>query len=146
MIAFCYFHRMHSKEVLNVPVRNQEFRVQSIFSLQTAKQMVQLTTFFPYWNFILQNFIYFIQPLFIFSHLLFPQKEMADMRVPRSELGLAMLDGCVYAVGGWEGTSRLDSVEKYDPETNTWVSSIQLAIIFFQQIYPSVMCQALKWL
>ena len=41
-------------------------------------------------------------------------EEMAGMRVPRSELGLAMLDGCVYAVGGWEGTSRLDSVERYD--------------------------------
>ena len=40
-------------------------------------------------------------------------QEMADMRVPRSELGLAMLDGCVYAVGGWEGTSRLDSVERW---------------------------------
>ena len=53
------------------------------------------------------------------------------MRVPRSELGVAMLDGFVYAVGGQEYTSRLDSVEKYDPETNTWVSSIQLAIIFF---------------
>lgn len=30
----------------------------------------------------------------------------------RSELGLVMLDGCVYAVGGWEGRSRLDSVER----------------------------------
>ena len=47
-------------------------------------------------------------------------QEMADMRVPRSELGLAMLDGCVYAVGGWEGTSRLDSVERFDPDTNKW--------------------------
>ncbi|XP_067003128.1 kelch-like protein diablo isoform X2 [Anabrus simplex] len=47
-------------------------------------------------------------------------QEMAPMLVPRSELGLAMLDGCVYAVGGWEGTFRLDSVERYDPETNSW--------------------------
>lgn len=31
-----------------------------------------------------------------------------------------MLDGCVYAVGGWEGSYRLDSVERYDPSTNTW--------------------------
>ena len=30
----------------------------------------------------------------------------------RSELGLVMMDGCVYAVGGWEGKSRLDSVER----------------------------------
>ncbi len=34
--------------------------------------------------------------------------------------GLAMLDGYVYAVGGWEGASRLDTVERYNPETNTW--------------------------
>ena len=37
-------------------------------------------------------------------------------------IGLALLDGFVYAVGGWEGTSRLDSVERYNPETNTWSS------------------------
>lgn len=33
---------------------------------------------------------------------------------------MAILDGYVYAVGGWEGSFRLDSVEKYDPATNTW--------------------------
>ncbi len=38
----------------------------------------------------------------------------------KNAVGLAMLDGFVYAVGGWEGSSRLDSVERYDPETNTW--------------------------
>lgn len=31
-----------------------------------------------------------------------------------------MLDGFVYAVGGWEGHSRLDSVECYNPHTNLW--------------------------
>ena len=41
-------------------------------------------------------------------------------------LGLAMLDGYVYAVGGWEGSSRLDSVERYDPETNSWASVANL--------------------
>ena len=41
-----------------------------------------------------------------------------------------MLDGFVYAVGGWEGTSRLDSVERYNPETNTWsaVASLKVAV------------------
>ncbi|KAJ8877379.1 hypothetical protein PR048_021833 [Dryococelus australis] len=33
---------------------------------------------------------------------------------------LAMLDGNVYAVGGWEGSFRLDTVERYNPETNSW--------------------------
>lgn len=35
-------------------------------------------------------------------------------------IGLAMLDGFMYAIGGWDGTSRLDSVERYNPKTNTW--------------------------
>lgn len=46
--------------------------------------------------------------------------ELTSMNMPRSELGLAMLDGCIYAVGGWEGTARLDTVERYNMETNTW--------------------------
>lgn len=31
-----------------------------------------------------------------------------------------MLDGFVYAIGGWEGHSRLDSVECYNPHANLW--------------------------
>ncbi|CAG0896818.1 unnamed protein product [Cyprideis torosa] len=46
--------------------------------------------------------------------------ELHSMTVPRSELGLAIVDGFVYAVGGWDGSHRLDSVERYDPTTNTW--------------------------
>ena len=34
--------------------------------------------------------------------------------------GLTILDGHVYAIGGWDGNSRLDSVESYDPGTNSW--------------------------
>lgn len=57
-------------------------------------------------------------------------QEMAPMLVPRSELGLAMLDGCVYAVGGWEGSFRLDSVERYDPESNSWqmIAPMKMAV------------------
>ncbi|XP_032393807.1 kelch-like protein 17 isoform X3 [Etheostoma spectabile] len=56
--------------------------------------------------------------------------EMAPMNVARSELGLVMLDGFVYAVGGWEGRSRLDSVECYNPYTNTWqfTESVKMAV------------------
>ncbi|XP_060882487.1 kelch-like protein 20 [Labrus mixtus] len=56
--------------------------------------------------------------------------EMAPMNVARSELGLVMLDGFVYAVGGWEGRSRLDSVECYNPHTNTWqfTESVKMAV------------------
>lgn len=47
-------------------------------------------------------------------------EEMASMAFARSELGMAVLDGFVYAAGGWDGTARLDSVERYNTETNTW--------------------------
>ena len=30
------------------------------------------------------------------------------------------LGGCLYAVGGYDGSSHLSSVEKYDPRTYTW--------------------------
>lgn len=41
-----------------------------------------------------------------------------------------MLDGYVFAVGGWEGRSRLDSVECYNPHTNTWqfMESVKMAV------------------
>ena len=65
-------------------------------------------------------------------------QEMADMRVPRSELGLAMLDGCVYAVGGWEGTSRLDSVERLDSKNNNSNSSgSSLSLINLTRVFNS---------
>ncbi|XP_023691353.1 kelch-like protein 24 isoform X1 [Paramormyrops kingsleyae] len=56
--------------------------------------------------------------------------EMAPMNVARSELGLVMLDGFVFAIGGWEGQSRLDSVECYDPQTNSWqfMESVKMAV------------------
>ena len=46
--------------------------------------------------------------LYVFIPLLF----FLTSFYSRSELGLVMMDGCVYAVGGWEGRSRLDSVER----------------------------------
>ncbi|XP_057673481.1 kelch-like protein 1 isoform X4 [Corythoichthys intestinalis] len=56
--------------------------------------------------------------------------EIAPMNAPRSELGLVMLDGLIYAVGGWEGGSRLDSVECYNPHTNSWqfTGSVKMAV------------------
>ncbi|XP_007891830.1 kelch-like protein 3 [Callorhinchus milii] len=56
--------------------------------------------------------------------------EKAPMNVARSELGVAMLNGFVFAVGGWEGSSRLDSVECYSPHTNMWhfLKPIKMAI------------------
>lgn len=47
-----------------------------------------------------------------------------------SVVGVAMLDCYMYAVGGWDGSKRLDSIEQYSVTTNTWtfVSSMKIAL------------------
>ena len=57
-------------------------------------------------------------------------QEMAALQTPRSELGLSLLDGFIYAIGGWEGSARLSTVERYDMETNSWsfVEPMKLAV------------------
>jgi len=42
----------------------------------------------------------------------------------RCYVGVTSLDGCIYAVGGFDGTagdSRLKSAEKFEPCLNVWV-------------------------
>lgn len=34
--------------------------------------------------------------------------------------GVAALEHHIYVVGGYNGAQQLASVERYDPETNTW--------------------------
>ena len=38
----------------------------------------------------------------------------------RCRLGVAALNGKIYAVGGYDGSSTLNSVEIFDPITNKW--------------------------
>ena len=38
----------------------------------------------------------------------------------RCRLGVAALNGKIYAVGGYDGSSFLKSVEMFDPRTNKW--------------------------
>jgi hypothetical protein len=47
---------------------------------------------------------------------------MEPMPTARSGLGVAAVDGKIYAIGGSNGNSQLDTNEMYDPATNTWVS------------------------
>ena len=42
------------------------------------------------------------------------------MSTKRIRLGAASIDGKLYAVGGYDGSARLATVERYDPATNTW--------------------------
>ncbi|XP_018319693.1 kelch-like ECH-associated protein 1 isoform X2 [Agrilus planipennis] len=44
----------------------------------------------------------------------------SPMMKPRSRVGVAVMDGLLYAVGGSEGTKYHNSVECYDPEQDRW--------------------------
>ncbi|XP_078518579.1 kelch-like protein 18 isoform X2 [Lissotriton helveticus] len=42
------------------------------------------------------------------------------MTTARSRVGVAVVNGLLYAIGGYDGQSRLSTVEVYNPETDTW--------------------------
>ncbi|KAJ8271081.1 hypothetical protein GJAV_G00122520 [Gymnothorax javanicus] len=46
--------------------------------------------------------------------------QQASLNVPRNRVGVAVLDGSIYAVGGAHGSDHHRTVERYDPETNQW--------------------------
>jgi len=54
------------------------------------------------------------------------------MLTPRSELGLALIDGYIYAVGGSNGETRLNSIERYSINENKW--SLVCIKIFLKKI------------
>ena len=43
------------------------------------------------------------------------------MPTARDSLGVLVRGGCIYAVGGYDG-GRVNTVERYDPATNTWTA------------------------
>ena len=48
-------------------------------------------------------------------------KLIADMHSKRSAMVVVALRGKIYAIGGYDGENKLlDTVERYDPETNAW--------------------------
>ena len=54
---------------------------------------------------------------------------VAPMREARGRFNIAVVRGEVYAVGGSNGTTELDTVEKYNQDTQKWtkVASLPLA-------------------
>ncbi|CAH0555051.1 unnamed protein product [Brassicogethes aeneus] len=46
----------------------------------------------------------------------------SPMSVPRNRVGVAVMDGLLYAVGGSEGLKYHSSVECYDPEVDRWTT------------------------
>ena len=61
-------------------------------------------------------------------------EEVAPMGEERSRPGLAVLDGKLYAVGGFNGDDgNLSSVERYDPAVGAWEAVAPMATA---RIYP----------
>ena len=52
---------------------------------------------------------------------------------PSMGRSVAMVDGKLYAVGGFDGTNRLSSVECFDPSTGQWsgVAAMSTARSYF---------------
>lgn len=56
----------------------------------------------------------------IFNPLNNKWTKSTPMRTLRSRVGVSVLDGQLYAIGGYNGTERLDTVEVYDPRDKKW--------------------------
>jgi Kelch motif len=50
----------------------------------------------------------------------------APLPQPRSQVGIAVVDGIMYAVGGWGASGASTEVEAYDPATNAWTARASL--------------------
>lgn len=48
------------------------------------------------------------------------------MPVRRCRAGLSVIDGKVYAIGGFNGSLRVRTVDVYDPTLDTWLSSVSM--------------------
>lgn len=50
---------------------------------------------------------------------------MAPLSVPRDAVGICPLGDRLYAVGGYDGHTYLDTVESYDAQNNEWTEVIK---------------------
>lgn len=49
---------------------------------------------------------------------------VAPLSMPRDAVGVCLLGDKLYAVGGYDGQSYLNTMEAYDPQTNEWTQVI----------------------
>jgi PKD repeat protein/N-acetylneuraminic acid mutarotase len=58
----------------------------------------------------------------------------------RTHLGptLPTIDGKLYVIGGWDGFTQLDSVEVYDPWSNTWSAELPMPTARYKAAYAAI--------
>lgn len=63
-------------------------------------------------------------PILKFSFRYDPKTDVwtavASMSISRDAVGVCLLGDKLYAVGGYDGQTYLNTVEAYDPQTNEW--------------------------
>ena len=47
---------------------------------------------------------------------------VSSMPTPRSGHAVAVVDGMIYAIGGYDGSGRTSVVERYDPGSDSWTN------------------------
>lgn len=55
---------------------------------------------------------------------------VAPLSMPRDAVGVCLLGDKLYAVGGYDGQSYLNTMEAYDPQTNEWTQVITKLILY----------------
>lgn len=55
---------------------------------------------------------------------------VAPLSMPRDAVGVCLLGDRLYAVGGYDGQTYLNTMEAYDPQTNEWTQVIFKSVIF----------------
>uniref|UniRef100_A0A452IP79 Kelch like family member 20 n=1 Tax=Gopherus agassizii TaxID=38772 RepID=A0A452IP79_9SAUR len=53
---------------------------------------------------------------------------VAPLSMPRDAVGVCLLGDKLYAVGGYDGQTYLNTMESYDPQTNEWTLMASLNI------------------
>uniref|UniRef100_A0A8C9M2G7 Uncharacterized protein n=1 Tax=Panthera tigris altaica TaxID=74533 RepID=A0A8C9M2G7_PANTA len=53
---------------------------------------------------------------------------VAPLSMPRDAVGVCLLGDRLYAVGGYDGQTYLNTMESYDPQTNEWTQMASLNI------------------
>lgn len=53
---------------------------------------------------------------------------VSSLSVPRDAVGVCLLGDRLYAVGGYDGQSYLNTVESYDAQNNEWTEEVPLNI------------------
>ncbi len=63
-----------------------------------------------------------------YDPLLDEWKSVCSLTVPRNRVGIGVIDGFVYAIGGSHGNLYLNHVEKYDADEDCWVEVAPLTV------------------